>query len=187
MHSLPITGTPAEIYLLTRGCRLPPEDGDVRYLPARGKYPHAMLARVTDVVTAQPISLHFTRLASDGRRKAGTDTDKLLLAGHRKKGGCIRLWPNECVTQGLAIAEGIESALCAARAATPVWAAIDAGNLEAFPVLLGVEALLIVADHDVAGIKAAQGCAHRWHTSGREVRIALSPTAGRDAADELAA
>jgi hypothetical protein len=120
-QSLPITGTPAETYLEARGCRLPPEGGDVRYLPARGEHPHAMLARVTDAVTAESISLHFTRLAPDGRGKAGSQHDKRLLSGHRKVGGVIRLWPDETVTNGLAVSEGIESGLCAAHAFTPVW------------------------------------------------------------------
>lgn len=188
-QSVPITGTPVETYLNARGCRLPAEDGDVRYLPTSGEYPHAMLARVTDSVTAESISLHFTRLALDGRGKAGTGQDKLLLGGHRKKGGCIRLWPDEAVTNGLAIAEGVESGLCAAHAFTPVWAAIDAGNFASFPVLAGIEALLIVADNDVSGTgqQAARECARRWHAAGCEVRIALSHTAGRDAADELVA
>lgn len=188
-QSLRITGTAAETYLNARGCRLPPEDFDIRYLPARGKHPHAMLARVTDAVTAEPISLHFTRLAPNGRGKAGTEQDKLLLGGHRKKGGVIRLWPDEAVTNGLAVAEGIESALCAAYAFTPVWAAIDADNLAWLPVLAGIEALLIVADNDVSGTgqRAARECAERWHAAGCDVRIALSHTVGHDAADEVAA
>lgn len=188
-QSQPITGTPAETYFKSRGCRVPPDDGDVRYLPARGDHPHAMLARITDAVTAESISLHFTRLAPDGRGKAGSQHDKRLLGGHRKAGGVIRLWPDETVTNGLAVSEGIESGLCAAHAVTPVWAAIDAGNLASFPVLAGIEALLIVADNDVSGTgqRAARECARRWHAEGRDVRIALSATTGHDAADEIAA
>jgi putative DNA primase/helicase len=187
-QSLPITGTPAETYLKARDCRLPPEDGDVRYLPARGKHPHALLACITDTVTAESISLHFTRLAPDGRGKAGSQHDKLLLGRHRKTGGVIRLWPDESVTNGLAVSEGIESGLCAAHAFTPVWAAIDASNLASFPVLAGIEGLLIVADNDVSGSgqRAARECARRWHSGGCDVRIALSLTAGNDAADEVA-
>lgn len=186
-QSLPIVGTSAETYLQHRGCRVPPQDSDIRYLPARGKHAHAMLARVTDAMTSEPISLHFTRLTSDGRGKAGTDFDKLLLSGHRKAGGVVRLWPDEAITHGLAVAEGIESALCAAHAHTPVWSCIDAGNLSALPALAGIESLLIAADHDAAGIKAANECARRWHVAGREVRIALAKTAGQDPADVVAA
>jgi putative DNA primase/helicase len=181
----PTANTIVEAYLRGRGCRLPPEDGDLRYLPARGAHPAAMLGRVTDAVTSEPISLHFTALDADGR-KVG-DQPKRLLAGHRKAGGVIRLWPDECVTSGLAIAEGIESALAAAHGFTPVWAAIDAGNLAALPVVAGIEALTIVADHDEAGIRAARECARRWTNTGRQVRIAIPRTPGEDAADVAAA
>jgi len=142
-----------------------------------------MCARVSDIRTAKPISLHFTKLAADGRGKAGSECDKLLMSGHRKKDGCIRLWPDEAVTQGLAIAEGIESALAAAHAHTPVWAAIDAGNLRAFPLLHGIDALTIFADHDDAGLTAAKECARRWLAAGAEVIVLRAREAGRDAAD----
>jgi phage/plasmid primase-like uncharacterized protein len=138
---------------------------------------------VSDVRTAKPISLHFTRLAADGRGKLGSDRDKLLLGGHRKKGGGIRLWPDEGATRGLGLAEGIETALAAAHIHSPVWAAIDAGNLSAFPVLPGIESLTIFADHDVPGLKAAQACGTRWQAAGREVRILRTRRAGQDAAD----
>lgn len=175
------------VYLRYRGCALPPRDSHLRFLPGDGRYPPSLCAAVTDIRTGKPISLHFTRLAADGRGKAGTERDKLLLAAHRKRGGCIRLWPDECVTGGLAVAEGIESALASAHAFTPVWAAIDAGNLAAFPVLDAIEALTVIADHDEAGTRAARECAQRWTAAGREVRIALPATVGMDAADVGAA
>jgi len=179
----PLRGSPGEVYLTHRGCAMPPADGDLRYLPPTDRHPPSLCARVTDARTAAPLSLHFTRLAADGRGKAGTDRDKLLLTGHRKRGGVIRLWSDDAVTYGLAVAEGIETALAAAHAYTPVWAAIDAGNLAALPVLGGIETLIIVADHDDAGIRAARECAHRWATAGCEVRIAVPSTPGTDAAD----
>jgi putative DNA primase/helicase len=179
--SQPLRATQAAIYLQRRGCRLPPADGDLRFLPARGDNPAAMLARVTDAATAEPISLHFTRLNPDGTKVA--DNPKRLLSGHRKAGGVIRLWPNDAVTLGLAISEGIESALAAAHGSTPIWAAIDAGNLAEFPVLSGIEALNIIADHDVAGLSAARRCARRWADAGHDVRVATPRTKGQDAAD----
>jgi hypothetical protein len=146
-----------------------------------------MLARITDAVTGEPISLHFTRLATDGRSKAGTDRDKMLLAGHRKAGGVIRLWPDDAVTNGLGVAEGIETALAAAHALTPVWACVDAGNLAAFPVLPGIDALTVYADHDDAGLRAANNCAQRWADAGREAFIVTANEQGRDCADLVAA
>ena len=179
----PLRGTVGQTYLEYRGCMLPPADSDLRFLEQTDRHPPTLCARVTNAQTNRPLTLHFTRLATDGRGKAGTEQDKLLLGGHRKKGGVVRLWPNESVTTGLALAEGIESALAAARLFQPAWAAIDASNLAQFPVLPGVDALTIFADHDNIGIIAAKACARRWHAAGREVRIRAPRLFGTDAAD----
>ena len=182
-----LRGTIGETYLRHRGCALPPRDSHLRFLPSDGRHPPSLCAAVTDATTGKPISLHFTRLAPDGRGKAGTDRDKLLLKGHRKAGGCIRLWPDESVTTGLAVTEGAENGLAVAHAFSPVWAMVDAGNLAAFPTLPGVEVLTILADHDTAGLRAAALCARRWADAGREVRIAAPDTDGEDSADLVAA
>ena len=170
-------------YLQSRGCAMPPRDSHLRFLPADGSYPPSLCAAVTDVLTAKPISLHFTRLAADGGGKAGGDCDRRLLKGHRKAGGCIRLWPDSDVHSGLAIAEGIETSLAAAHAFTPVWSCVDAGNMAAFPVLPGVESLTIFADNDPAGIRASAAVADRWAAAGREVRLVMPPTVGADVND----
>jgi hypothetical protein len=128
------------------------------------------VALITDTLTREPLSLHKTWVLADGR-KAELDSPRLLLAGHRKQGGVIRLWPDEAVTTGLGVAEGIESALSLAWAFVPVWACIDAGNLAALPVLDGIEALTIAADNDTAGQAAAQTCATRWAAAGRAVWV----------------
>jgi putative DNA primase/helicase len=179
----PLRGTLGQTYLEHRGCILPPADSDLRFLPASDKYAPTLCAKITDATTNAPLSLHFTRLAADGRGKSDCEQPKLLLSGHRKRGGVIRLWPNECVTYGLGVAEGIESALAAAHLFTPIWSTVDAGNLAALPVVNGVEALTIYADNDEAGIKAARECARRWHAAGREVRIRAPRAEGKDAAD----
>ena len=186
-RTAPLRGSLGEVYLRHRGCVLPPTDSDLRFLPATDRHPPSLCARVTDAVTNAPLSLHFTRLASDGRGKAGTDCDKMLLAGHRKRGGVIRLWPDECVTHGLALAEGIESALAGAHLFTPAWAAIDASNLAQFPVLPGVDAITIFADHDDVGLKAARTCARRWAEAGREADLVIPTQDGRDVADVVTA
>jgi hypothetical protein len=183
----PLRGTLAESYLRSRGCLLPPPDSDLRFLPAHDGHLPALCARITDAVSAQPLSLHFTKIAADGRGKAGTCRDKTLLAGHRKSGGVIRLWPDEAVTTGLAIAEGIETALAAAHDFQPVWACVDASNLSKFPVLAGIESLTIFADADAAGLTAARACAARWAGAGREVFVVQAHEQGRDVADVVAA
>lgn len=181
-QTIPLRGSPAEKYLRGRGCRLPPHDGDLRYLPARGQHPAAMVGRVTDARTAEPLSLHFTHINNDGQ-KVG-ERPKRLLKGHRKSGGVIRLWPDEAVTYGLGIAEGIETALALAHAFSPVWSCIDSGNLTDFPVLHGIETLMIAVDDDAAGHAAAEACASRWCASA-DVYMA-EPDGGRDLADVAA-
>ena len=179
----PLGGSLGETYLLYRGCILPPADGDLRFLAPTDRHPPTLCAKITDAVTNAPLSLHFTRLASDGRGKAGGDCDKLLLSGHRKRGGVVRLWPDDCVTYGLGVAEGLESALAAALLFTPIWSTVDAGNMAALSVLAGIESLTIYADNDQAGLKAARECARRWAAAGRDVRIRAPRAEGKDAAD----
>src|SRR5690606_12940267 len=86
--------------------------------------------------------------------------------------GVVCISPNEDVTMGLAICEGVEDALAIVACGwTPVWAATSAGAIAHFPVLSGIEALTIVSDTDEAGMKAAETCAARWLEAGREARI----------------
>jgi putative DNA primase/helicase len=181
-----LRGTIGEQYLRARHCAIPPEDGDLRFHPAL-KHPNgytgpALVALVTDAITRQPISLHRTWICADGT-KAKVDPPRLLLGGHRKQGGVIRLWPDEFVTYGLGIGEGVESTLTLATVLRPAWSLIDAGNLGAFPVLPGIEVLTIAADNDPAGLKAATACATRWTAAGVDVRVVIPPREGTDLND----
>ena len=170
----PIHGT-ARSYLERRHCVIPPEGGDLLCHPNLRHFPSgytgpALVAIVTDALTGEPISLHRTWVKPDGS-KADVDPPRMLLGGHRKQGGVIRLWSDDYLTHGLAIAEGIETALSLAHAYQPVWAAIDAGNLGALPALPGIETLLIARDNDPAGIRGAAECMRRWAIAGREVLL----------------
>ena len=173
-HALGPMRDAGRAYLEARQCALPPTDGDLRFDPA-ARHPggHAgpcLVALVTDVEGGAPISLHRTWINSDGT-KADVDPPRMLLGGHRKAGGVIRLWPDEALTQGLAIAEGIETALSLARVFQPAWALIDAGNLAKLPVLSGVDALTVAVDDDAAGVHAAHACAERWAAADRDVTL----------------
>jgi hypothetical protein len=172
----PFHNTLLETYFAARDCLFPPSS-DIRFLPAGsyGPFP-CMMARVTDAVTAKPLTLHFTRLAADGNGKAKCDRPKRLLAGHRKSGGVIRLTEDAEVTQALGLAEGIETALSVMKDGwMPVWATVDAGNMAAFPVLAGIESLTLFADNDRSGTgrKAAEECVARWRAAGCESRIVM--------------
>ena len=173
-------GTIGEEYLLARGCAVPPADGHLRFHPAL-KHPAsnyigpALVGLVTHAVTRVPMTLHRTWIRADGR-KAECDAPRMLLGGHEKKHGVIRLWPDDAVSIGLAVAEGVETSLSLARSYCPVWSCIDAGNLAVLPVLNGIETLVIGADHDEAGMKAATDCADRWSAAGVDVRV-IAPDA----------
>lgn len=183
------TGLPGTIgaqYLAARCCALPPADGHLRFHPQlehpSGYAGPALVALVTDAVTSEPLSLHRTWIKADGT-KAEVEPARLVLPGHRKQGGVIRLWPDDTVTYGLGIAEGIESALSLATALRPVWSCMDAGNMSKFPVLGGIELLTIAADNDAAGINAAEACAMRWTEVDRDVRVVIPPAEGTDLND----
>ena len=169
-----LPSTPAAAYLQARNCVVPPVAGHLRWLPAHrhpsGYTGPCLVALLTDVVTRDAKSLHFTWIQPTGR-KAPVDPPRLLLKSHIKAGSVCRLWPDSSVTYGLAVSEGIETALSLAHAFTPAWAAIDAGNLAALPVLPGVESLLIGCDRDPAGERAADELAERWLNAGATVVI----------------
>jgi putative DNA primase/helicase len=189
--SKPITANDvAGCYLLARGCVIPPRGTDLQWHPdvrhPTGHVGPALVAKVTDAITGEFLSVHRTWI--DPNRpghKADVSPPRAYWRALSVRGGVVRLWPDDAVTMGLGVAEGIETALCLAHGFTPVWAALDAGHLSAFPALEGIESLAIAADHDPAGIKAARDCANRWSTAGREVCVIASPTEGHDIADEV--
>lgn len=180
----PISGV-ALSYLQHRRCAIPPAHGDLRWHPAvkhpSGHTGPALVALVTDANTNKPLSLHRTWITATG--KADLETPRLPLAKHTLQNGVIRLWPDDEVTTGLCIAEGIETALSMAWAYAPAWSTIDAGHLAKFPVLDGIETLLIARDMDPAGIAAADKCATRWAEAGR--KTLLTNQATNDINDEI--
>ncbi|MBR0647331.1 DUF7146 domain-containing protein, partial [Plastoroseomonas hellenica] len=171
----PAEGSLVEAYLRGRGLALP-EDAPIRFHPAcpRGKERlPAMLALMTDPVSGKPCGVHRTFLTQDGGKAPG---EAKMMAG---RAGIIRLVPDEEVTQGLGIAEGIETALAIMQRAawSPVWAAASAGAIARFPVLEGVDALTVFADADGPGMAAARACCGRWAAAGREAWL-MAPPAG---------
>jgi phage/plasmid primase-like uncharacterized protein len=174
----PIAGTPGQTYLAGRGVDLDevPDHGGLRWHPAcpweSGTTP-CVIARFTDAVTGEPKGIH--------RRPLITNTKPKTLG---PTAGCvIRLWPDEDVTGGLVIGEGVETTLAAATRIVhrgtllrPAWAAGSTSNLKKFPMLAGIECPTILVDNDAngAGQNAAADCACRWREAGRKV-IRLMP------------
>jgi hypothetical protein len=176
-----MAGTPAETYLTGR--ELPYHaDMPLKYHAAcprgGGCYP-AMLAQMTDVVTAEPCGVHRTFLKPDGSGKADFQPNKMMLG--KAKNAVVRLSPDDEVTQGLGIVEGIENGLAIlAIGWKPVWVALSAGGVASFPVLHGIEAITVFADHDQAGQEAAIQCSRRWADQGKEAIIRTPKHFGAD-------
>jgi len=173
---------PAGQYLrLSRGCALPPPDSDLRWLPDLrlfGFSGPALVGRMSLATDRRKgCGLHCTWIAPDGN--AGWRRAERRYLGP-KSGAVVRLWPDDCITLGLAVAEGIETALSLAHDYQPTWAAMDAGNLGGLPLLPGIETLVIGADHDPAGISAATECADRWAACGIEVHVIAPASAKSD-------
>ena len=174
--SQPLAGTLGETYLNRRNCDVA-DVCDLRFLPDSGKYPPALVAKVTDFCTGQAMALSFIRLDPYTATKLGS----AYLTGHAKKGGVVRLVPCIAVGGALGLAEGIDTALSVIKAGRgPVWAALGAGNLAKLPPLRAFGELRIWGDHDEAGLRACEGRAARWTAAGHVVRVLLPPTPGQD-------
>jgi hypothetical protein len=139
-----------------------------------------MVALVTSGLSASPIGIHRTFLARDGNGKAPVSPVKMMLGPCR--GGAVRLAE---ASHTLMVGEGIETCLAAMQATgTPTWAALSASGLRALQLPANITRVVILADGDDTGEAAAQSCARRWATEGRDVRIARPP-AGMDFNDVL--
>lgn len=166
---VPIKGTLGELYLKRRGLSY---DGDGwRFRPTS----RALIGIITDAVSGDAIGYHETILDAGGV-KIGR-----LMHG-RASGGVVRLYP--CGdTHELGIAEGIETAL--ATGFRPVWACLSSSIMKGFPVLSHIDHLAVFADHDKAGVEAANAAGERWHAAGRRVSLTMPKQPGADFADLL--
>ncbi len=188
--SQPPEGSPVARYLEGRGLSLPSEPGRVlRYHPVcpfgADKLP-AMVALIRNAETGEPQGLHRTPLTPAGERARGPDGVKLpkMMLG-AAGGGAVMLSPDWQVETGLALAEGIESALAGLRRQPwlPTWAALSAGGVKGFPLLSGLEALTVYADADAAGIDASRALCLRYAKAGRYAEMVRPLAAGADMAD----
>ena len=126
-----------------------------------------IVALMTDPTTGKPVGVHRTFIAEDA-----TKLSRKMIG----KQGVIQLSPDDTVTTGLGLTEGIEDGLAVLLSGwAPVWAAGSAGGVRRFPVLDGIECLTIFADADMPGLSAAEECAERWIDAGKEVVIQPPP------------
>ena len=159
-------------YLASRKLTLPDDAAEViRFHPGI----RAMVALFRDIKTNEPCGIHRTYLDAHGQ-KLGRE-----MLG-RAKHAAIKLDPDESVTLGLCIGEGIETCLAGRLAGfRPAWSLGSSGDIKECPVLPGIEALTIFGETDDGGAnhRAAQECANRWIAASREVLL-VEPQVGDD-------
>jgi hypothetical protein len=122
---------------------------------------------------AAVVGVHLTRLAEDGRSKAGTDTDKIMI-GTPRRYPIVVAPPNDLC--GLAIAEGIEDALSVHEATgLGAWAAGAASFMPALAAAVPewIECITVMVDDDHAGRSNADLLAERLDRRGFDVRLVI--------------
>jgi len=156
--------------------------GVIRFHPAcpfgKDRAP-AMIALMRDVITNEARCIQRTRLTRDGHK-----VERLMLGP--AKGAAIKIDEDSCITTGLSISEGLETALSGrAMGIRPAWALGSAGGIAHFPVLNGIERLNFLGERDENATNEASvlECADRWCRAGREVRV-FWPEVGKDLNDE---
>jgi hypothetical protein len=176
----PISGTIAETYLRMRGivCPLPATLG---FLPPRKPTHHpamiaafAMPGEIEPGVLGPPQNVeavHLTLLKPDGRGKAETEPDKIIV-GSPGDLPIVLAAPNDLL--GLAVCEGVEDAMTAHQATgLGAWAAGNAGRLPRLADMIPsyIEAVTIYAHPDPDGQAGALGLAERLDQRGIETLL----------------
>jgi DNA primase len=169
-------GTLAETYLRSRGITIAiPEAIRFAPLPLGRREPMPALVARVSTLNGEVHGVQRTFLSADPIGKAQLPGGKAKFSLGRVLGGAIRLGG---VERSLLVAEGLEDGLTLLqKLGRPVWVAAGAGMLSAMQLPDLVEAVVIGADNDEAGERAAQKAAEVFHASGRRVRI-LRPAPG---------
>ena len=175
----------AAVYLQRRGLvGLYPEAlrflPDCQHTPTGQKHP-AMIAAVTRWQSVEPIAIHRTYLKPDVSGKIDHPQARMILGDC--SGGAVQLAP---AAERMGIAEGIETALSVQQeTGLPMWACLSTSGLQNVVLPDTVREVVICADHDAPGLKAAHAAADRLTHLGKQVKIALPPQAGYDFNDIL--
>ena len=167
-----LAATLAETYLTARGIGHVALAPALRFSPALshpyapGRFP-CLVAGVQDAHGAF-LAVHRIYLDREGAGKANVEPGKASLGS--TAGGAVRLAEPE--HGRLLVGEGIESTAAAmALFDLPGFAAIGTGGLSAIELPEHVIGVVIAADRDAAGLKAAAALARRLEAEGRAVEI----------------
>jgi hypothetical protein len=190
-EGVPIKGTLAETYLVGRIGRTIDWPADIRFHKRCGRntdggleFKPAIVALLRDIKTDDPKAIQRIFLRDDGQDRLRDSMGKCSLG--LSAGTVCKLSPDDAVTHGLGICEGLEKGLAImATGFAPVWVTCGTAGLASFPVLSGIEHLTIFADHDEPGLKAARACAERWGAAGKTGRIVHPKQPGSDWNDVL--
>ena len=178
--SVPIGSTPAETYLRSRGITMAlphtlrfariaaPKGSGVMEANGASLLP-VLVAIVTDP-SGTLIGIQRTYLTEDGRKASTTDTNgKVKFSLGRIAGGAIQLGP---VAPSIVVTEGLEDGLTLAQAlGRAVWVAAGASMLSRMVLPEAVRAVVIGADNDEAGERAADAAGRAFYHSGCAVRL----------------
>ena len=184
-ESVRAEGTIVEAYLRSRGIQgsIPSTLKFHQSLFHTSKTYHpAMVAAVTLWPSKTISGVHRTYLTVDGTDKAPLSPNKMMLGS--TKGGAVRLSP---IGTKLILAEGIETALsCLYATSIPTWSCLSTSGMMdvVVPPFEITQEIIICADGDGAGQKAADKLAERLHRTGYGVCLAPSPQ-GQDLNDIL--
>ena len=100
-----------------------------------------VIALMRHPMTDTPCGIHRTFLNEDG-----TKHERKMLG----RQGMVKLTPDEDVTLGVGIAEGVEDGLAVLLSGwAPIWGATSAGALAKFPIFHGIESLTVFADAEI--------------------------------------
>lgn len=184
-ETVPLKHTVASQYLAGRGL-YGPYPATLRFSPSCWHKPTAraypaMIAAVMRWPSGDVMAIHRTFLKPDGNGKIEHPQARMMLGD--ATGGAVQL---VLAGQRLAIAEGIETALSVLQqGGLPVWACLSTSGLQNVQVPDIVREVVICADHDPPGLKAAHTAAERIARQGRRVKIATPPQTDTDFNDIL--
>jgi Toprim domain len=107
-----------------------------------------MVALVRNIETDEPQAIHRTAL------KLGPKPERIdRLSYGPIAGGAIKFNPDDDITHGLLIGEGIETVLSASLLLKfkPCWSVLSRSGIAKFPILAGIECVTIAVDNDESG------------------------------------
>ena len=172
--ALCVGADPAELAHAGIGLAIP---ASIRFHPrlryAAGVYLPAMVAAIEDL-DGCIVGVHRTWLKPDGTGKAEVEQNKKALG--RARGCAVHLTAG---APELVLCEGIETGLSIIQATgLHVWAAVGTSNLGQVELPGFVREIIIAADHDEPGIKAARAAAEAYRARGLQVSVIVASDAG---------